>query len=46
MSTLLIIKKSIIIITSGLTLVNKKLFLKNLTLLFLSNMKKMETTIL
>ena len=45
MSTLLILRKEILIIISSLTLINKKLFLKNLSLLSLSNTKKIETTI-
>ncbi len=45
-SVLLIVRKDIASITSGLTLANKKLFSKNLSLLSLFDMEKMKTTIL
>ncbi len=40
------VKKGILSTISSLTLVNKKLSLKNLSFLFLSDTKKVETTIL
>ena len=46
MSTLLIIRKNIPNTTFDLTLANKKIFSKNLSLLSLSNIRKVETTIL
>ena len=39
------VKKSIPNTISGLTLANKKFFLKNLSLLFLSDTEKVENTI-
>lgn len=46
MSTLLMIRKSILITTFGLTSINKKLSSKYLFLLFLADTEKIETTIL
>lgn len=45
MLTLLIVRINISSLISGLISANKKLSLKNLILLFLSNIKKIETTI-
>ena len=42
----LIVKKNILKTKSSLILANKKFFLKNLSLLSLFNMEKIETTIL
>ena len=46
MTILFMIKKNFLNIRFGLTLANRKLFSKNLSLLSLSDMKKVETTIL
>ncbi len=43
---LLIVKKSILKATSGLILTNKKFFLKNIIIPFLSDIQKVKTTIL
>ena len=45
MSILLMVRKGISSIVSGLTSANKKFFLKNLSLSSLSNMEKVENTI-
>ncbi len=45
MSALLIARKNILKTISGLILANKKLFLKNFTLLFLFDIEKVKTII-